>query len=312
MFEFKIGSHLVSIPLESFKLSIIKKDNKELYQNIYVNLTDDNIEDNDDSNPKFCFEGIYLYKEGESFKYIYGVNSHKLQEILKQIPLMRKRFNINTEINTMCDRYSQDIDTIIPKLPITDDSFKNIDISIKSKFDLLLEENTPSLSSSQSSTSSQDSNSNDIFKNNGKRVKKYHYAPRIIPISILPILFQDIKIEEKSTVFSLFHTGSFHRLYDKFQEKCLECCNTDEKFLPQFNLMKYNVLKLVQIIEYRCYALQRDHDKHMKRCILKDLKKRKLKNDEEKPVKKRKLDDEDKNDEEKSIKKRKIKDDKRK
>jgi len=295
MFKFEIGRHLVEIPLESFKIPIINKDNKELYQNIIINLTDDNNNIKDDGlNQNLCFEGIALYKKDEIFKYIYGVNSRLLEENLKKIPGIRKRFVLNTEINTMCDRYLQDIDKITPKIPIKDDSFKNIDIIIKprSKLDILIDENTPSLLSQSSSQES-----NDILKI--KKVKKYHFAPRVIPISILPILFQEIKIEEKSTKFHLFHTGSFHLLYYKFQEKCLECNNTDEKFLPQFNLMIYNVLKLVQIIEYRCSALQQYYDKHFKKC-----EKRKLKDDEKpKKNKKRKLDDEN---DEKPIKKRKI------
>lgn len=293
MFKFKIGTHLVEIPLESVKLPIVSKDNKELYQNIYVNLTDDNLEDNDDElTEELCFEGIYLYKAEEMSKFIYGVNSHKLEEIFKKIPGIRKRFKINTEMDTMCRRYNQDIDKIMPKIPIKDDCFKNLDVSIKEKslLDILIEENTPS--SQSSNNNSQDSYS-DSFQFN-KNKNKSHYAARIIPITILAILFQEIKTEEKSLILNFFHFGSFHRFYYKYQENCLECRNTDDKFLPQIRIMIYNVLKMSQIIEYRCSALQKKYDKITKKRKLEDnksTKKRKFEDNDEPSRKKRKIEE---------------------
>jgi hypothetical protein len=255
MFEFTVRGgkentpHLVQMKFREMYLEIKTKDNQK---NLFKD--DEGIVDGFNFN-------LIPSADPKSQLSILGFDSKIFQETLQEIPFGNmKKFKIKKYLDALSLKYKQDINEIFPK---SRDRTRTKPKKKKTFEELLLDEEVE----------------------DDTPIKRSNIA-RIIPISILPILFDlfffNIFCFRLVEIPKLFLTT-----YMKFEYHTFEWIDIDKRYIDQIRLMFHNSQTLFAYAYAKAYL----HEKSLK----KNQKKRKGDYNDQQITKKRKRDDNDDN-----------------
>lgn len=242
MFEFTVRGgkektpHLVQMKFREMYLEVKTKDNQK---NLFVN--DEGLIDGFNFN-------LIPSADPQSQLTILGFDSKIFQETLQEIPFGNmKKFKIKKYLDSLSEKYKQDKDKIFPKSR----DRKRTKSNKKKTFEELL------------------------LDKEDKPIKRYHIT-RIIPISILPILFDllffNILCFRMIEIPTLFHT-----IYIRFEHRTYEWRDIDKRFLDQMRLMYHNTLTVSSYAYASAYLHQRSLKTNQKKRKLDDNESQQLK-----------------------------------
>jgi len=246
--------HLVQIKIREMYLEVKTKDNQK---NLFVN--------DEGLIHGFNFN-LIPSADPQSQLTILGFDSKIFQETLQEIPFGNmKKFKIKKYLDSLSLYHKQDKDKIFPRIR---DRTRTKQKNEKTFDQLLLDEDDPP--------------------------KKRLSISRIIPISILPILFDELFYNV--FCFRLIQIPElFLTTYIRFEHHTHEWIDIDKRFLDQMRLMYHNTKTILTLAYVKAYLYEKslkkkkkldDNDERIK-------KKRKLDDNDERIKKKRKLDDND-------------------
>ena len=271
---FNIRGHKREIIPELFQIILSQKKKKVFYQKKMEELEIETEDDDENNNisiinnnygkPKLNLREYYGNYDINEYKEIYGIISTVLTKKIKKIKGINKRFSINVLLNKIAKKYGEDVNNIAPLLPKNNSKTKKPSSNLCS---LLYEK--PELDNSI----------------------KGSYSNHIIPISILPLLFDEIAVflGPGRLDNDLFVNQIFDDFNNDYIRSQINDYNIDNRMMDmQIDVMNENNLflkRLYQKFAFKYIATLKQGERRVK-----DIKQERKKHDE---IKKKRLSSED-------------------
>lgn len=233
---------------------------------------------------------------------IYGVLSDELTRIIRSAEGSNQRFSIFSILKDLSQKYNIEITDMAPRLVSKRDNISLVDLLLKKKKKkkknnnnkknkIIYNEDVSLIDLLKDNEEEKSSSYDDEDEEVQEKQKKEYYSlknPYIIPVAILPIIFNEIAINQGLVRFT--NTICVNQIFDEFIDKYNDSMDYD---LINSEVVNYHMIKQqIKILKinnnFIKYLYQRLAFKYLKQQNITNKRKRTIEDDDEIPRKKMK------------------------